>query len=81
MEDELYGTSGCLVKKLPGIALSPRARSKGADRAKLIKLVVRLHTLIRHKLTVRKSQFYLDIREKFLTIKTKSGNCFHRHFY
>lgn len=70
MEDEFYGTLGCLVKKLPGIALSLFARSKGADHAKLIKLVVRLHTLIKHNLTVGKSQFYLDIREKFLTIKT-----------
>lgn len=55
---------------MPGRVLSPWARSKGADDGKLIKLVVRLHTLIKHKLTVRKSQFHLDIREKFLTIKT-----------
>lgn len=70
MQDELYEALGFLVKNLPGIVLSPYARNKVADHAKLIPLVVRLHTLIRHKLTVRKSQFYLGIREKFLTIKT-----------
>lgn len=59
-----------MVKNMPGIVLSPCARNKGADHAKLIPLVLRLHTLIKHKHTVRKSKFYLGIREKFLTIKT-----------
>lgn len=57
MQDEFYGTLGCLVKNLPGIVLSPCARNEVADDAKLIRLVVGLYTLIKHKLTVRKSLF------------------------
>lgn len=81
----LYGTLGYLVKKfarknsVPNVY--PSARNKVVDQAKLIRLVVKLHMLIKHKLKLRKSQFCLDIIEKFLTTKTWYGSNIHRHYY
>lgn len=72
----LYGTLGYLVKNLLGKKsvsyknVYPCARNKVADHAKLIRLVVKLHMLIKHKLTLRISQFYLDIREEILGMET-----------
>lgn len=61
--------------------VDPCTRNKVADHAKRTGLAVKLHTLIKHQLRLRKSQFYLDIRGKFLTTKTWYGNNFHWYYY
>jgi len=68
IELSLFGEK--IARRISVSDVSNTVYNKVADHAKLVRLVVKLHKLIKHKLTLRKSQFYLDIREKFLTAKS-----------